>query len=42
MVLVTSTLCPRVIPTLSGDAMGQITAASGSRHFVRLVTWIPG
>ena len=38
----TSTLCPRVIPTLTGEPMAHITTASGSRHFVRLVTWIAG
>ena len=37
-----STLCPAVIPTLSGNSIGEVTPASGARHFVRLLTWLPG
>jgi 4-aminobutyrate aminotransferase-like enzyme len=37
-----STLCPRVIPTISGDTIGDLTTASGARHFVRLLSWIEG
>ena len=37
-----STLCPRVIPTMAGEPIGEVTAASGQRHWVRLLTWLPG
>lgn len=37
-----SNLCPRVIPTVDGDAMAETTSATGGRHFVRLLTWLPG
>jgi 4-aminobutyrate aminotransferase-like enzyme/Ser/Thr protein kinase RdoA (MazF antagonist) len=37
-----TTLCPRVIPTLAGELMGVTTPASGASHFVRLLTWLPG
>ena len=36
------TLCPRVVPSLDGRAIIEIQAASGSRHFVRLLTWVEG
>jgi Ser/Thr protein kinase RdoA (MazF antagonist) len=34
--------CPRVLPTVSGHAITSVRSASGTDHFVRLVTWIPG
>jgi 4-aminobutyrate aminotransferase-like enzyme/Ser/Thr protein kinase RdoA (MazF antagonist) len=37
-----STLCPRPIPGVDGNAIAEVTAASGARHFVRLLTWLPG
>jgi 4-aminobutyrate aminotransferase-like enzyme/Ser/Thr protein kinase RdoA (MazF antagonist) len=37
-----TTLCPRVVPSLEGSAIAQLTSPSGGRHFVRLLTWIPG
>ena len=36
-----TTLCPRVIPTLDGDHIGELTTDWG-RHLVRLLTWLPG
>jgi 4-aminobutyrate aminotransferase-like enzyme/Ser/Thr protein kinase RdoA (MazF antagonist) len=37
-----TTRCPRVIPTLGGDRLATVDAPSGSRHFVRLLTWLRG
>ena len=37
-----TTLCPRAIPTLGGEAIGEVTPASGELHRVRLLTWLPG
>jgi 4-aminobutyrate aminotransferase-like enzyme/Ser/Thr protein kinase RdoA (MazF antagonist) len=37
-----STLCPRVIPTIDGHEIAEISPAPGIRHFVRLLTWLPG
>src|SRR5688500_8162721 len=37
-----TTLCPRVIPTLDGDQIGELTTDSWTRHLVRLLTWLPG
>jgi 4-aminobutyrate aminotransferase-like enzyme len=38
-----TTLCPRVIPTLAGELMGVFTPSEpGASHFVRLFTWLPG
>src|SRR3954470_2520838 len=37
-----TTICPRVIPTVEGEAIAQTTSRAGTRHYVRLVTWIPG
>jgi Ser/Thr protein kinase RdoA (MazF antagonist) len=34
--------CPRVVPTPSGDQMTRIESESGSTHFVRVVTYLPG
>jgi len=38
----TSTLCPRVIPTVNGEAIATVDTSSGAHHFVRLFTWLPG
>ena len=35
-------LCPRVIPTLEGNEIAELTTDSSSRHLVRLLTWLPG
>ena len=35
-------LCPRVIPSLEGEALVRIDGAGGASHFVRLMTWLPG
>ena len=37
-----STLCPRVIPTLDGEPIAELTAERGTWHLVRLLTWLPG
>src|SRR3954466_4824462 len=37
-----TTMCPRVIPTVEGEAIAQTTSRPGTTHYVRLVTWIPG
>lgn len=37
-----STLCPRVIPTSEGSEIAAFEAVPGVRHFVRLLTWLPG
>jgi 4-aminobutyrate aminotransferase-like enzyme/Ser/Thr protein kinase RdoA (MazF antagonist) len=37
-----TTLCPRVIPTLEGNLIGAIDTGSGAEHLVRLLTWLPG
>ena len=37
-----TTLCPRVIPTLDGDLIGEVSTESGASHLVRLLTWLPG
>jgi len=37
-----TSLCPRVIPTKTGDSIAQVASPSGSRHFVRMVTYLPG
>jgi 4-aminobutyrate aminotransferase-like enzyme/Ser/Thr protein kinase RdoA (MazF antagonist) len=37
-----STLCARVVPALDGSFISEIVGASGGRHFVRLLTWLPG
>lgn len=34
--------CPRLFPTLAGDSVGETTAAAGPRHFVRLISFLPG
>jgi 4-aminobutyrate aminotransferase-like enzyme/Ser/Thr protein kinase RdoA (MazF antagonist) len=37
-----SPLCPRVIHSLDGQAICTATAADGTKHFVRLLTYLPG
>src|SRR5215472_15951762 len=37
-----SSLSPRPVPSLDGSLLTQMTAASGTRHFVRVLTWIDG
>jgi 4-aminobutyrate aminotransferase-like enzyme/Ser/Thr protein kinase RdoA (MazF antagonist) len=38
-----TSLCPRVIPLVRGNEwMGQVEGVHGARHFVRLVSFIPG
>jgi 4-aminobutyrate aminotransferase-like enzyme/Ser/Thr protein kinase RdoA (MazF antagonist) len=36
-----TTLCPRVIPSLNGDEIAEKTTDAGT-HLVRLFTWLPG
>ena len=33
---------PRVVPCLDGSAIAEVMSPSGGRHFVRLLTWVPG
>ena len=40
-VAVRTALCPVAVPATSGEAIERVTL-SGARHFVRLLTWIPG
>ncbi|MGH9937618.1 MAG: phosphotransferase, partial [Blastocatellia bacterium] len=35
-------LCQRVAPALAGDFLTEIQSASGARHFVWMVAWLPG
>jgi 4-aminobutyrate aminotransferase-like enzyme/Ser/Thr protein kinase RdoA (MazF antagonist) len=35
-------LCPRVLQTTSGDEIASVTSQAGTRHFVRLVTYLAG
>ncbi len=35
-------LCPRVVPTKSGDWTAEVRSSSGVKHIVRLVTYLPG
>jgi 4-aminobutyrate aminotransferase-like enzyme/Ser/Thr protein kinase RdoA (MazF antagonist) len=37
-----STLCQKVLPTVSGEAIAKIGTEAGAVHFVRLVTYLPG
>jgi 4-aminobutyrate aminotransferase-like enzyme/Ser/Thr protein kinase RdoA (MazF antagonist) len=37
-----STLCPRVIPTTDGQEIATFETPHGVRHFIRLLTWLPG
>jgi 4-aminobutyrate aminotransferase-like enzyme/Ser/Thr protein kinase RdoA (MazF antagonist) len=34
--------CPRVRPARSGEPVVSVPGPSGARHFVRLLTWVPG
>src|SRR5882762_10330790 len=34
-----TTVCPAIVPTKAG---AEITVLPGGRHFVRMVTWLPG
>ena len=34
-----TTVCPAIVPTKAGD---EIALLPGDRHFVRMVTWLPG
>ena len=34
--------CPRVYPTLTGEDMATVTTPNNSRHFVRLLSYLPG
>jgi 4-aminobutyrate aminotransferase-like enzyme/Ser/Thr protein kinase RdoA (MazF antagonist) len=36
------TLCPRVVPAIDGALVSETASASGVRHFVRLLSWLPG
>ena len=38
----TSTICPRVIPTVDGEDLAECVSPAGARHVVRLLTWLPG
>ncbi|MEW5981771.1 MAG: aminotransferase class III-fold pyridoxal phosphate-dependent enzyme [Acidobacteriota bacterium] len=33
---------PRVVPTLAGSLSGELTGPRGTRHIVRVLTWVPG
>ncbi len=35
-------ICPRILPAADGAWMTQIDGANGSRHWVRLLTFLPG
>ena len=37
-----TTLCPRVVPAVDGALISETASASGVRHFVRLLSWLPG
>jgi 4-aminobutyrate aminotransferase-like enzyme/Ser/Thr protein kinase RdoA (MazF antagonist) len=37
-----SILCPRPVPALDGSLMTEAAAASGTRHFVRVLSWLEG
>jgi 4-aminobutyrate aminotransferase-like enzyme/Ser/Thr protein kinase RdoA (MazF antagonist) len=37
-----SSLCPRPVPALDGSLLTEVTTASGTRHFLRVLTWIDG
>ncbi len=37
-----TTLCPSLVPTTTGEAIATLPSPAGGRHFVRLVTWMPG
>ena len=37
-----TTLCPRLVSSLDGGDIVEVTPASGGRHLVRLLTWVDG
>jgi 4-aminobutyrate aminotransferase-like enzyme/Ser/Thr protein kinase RdoA (MazF antagonist) len=37
-----SALCPRPVPAIDGALISELIAATGTRHFVRVLTWIDG
>lgn len=37
-----SSLCQKVLPTLSGETIAEMNSPAGTTHFVRLVTYLPG
>jgi len=37
-----SLTCPRVLPTRSGALVQRVESASGSAHWLRLLSWLPG
>ncbi len=34
--------CPQPFPTTAGDFIGQVSGLTGSQHFVRLISFLPG
>lgn len=34
--------CPRIVPTTRGKEIDEAESANGSKHFIRLVTYLPG
>lgn len=34
--------CPQIVPTQAGSALAEIESAANTRHFARVVTWLPG
>ena len=37
-----TTLCPRVIPAVTGAAIAECVSSAGARNLVRLLTWVEG
>jgi 4-aminobutyrate aminotransferase-like enzyme/Ser/Thr protein kinase RdoA (MazF antagonist) len=35
-------LCPRVVPALSGETIATVESSTGAKNFVRLFTYLPG
>ena len=35
-------LCPRVVPSRDGSAIAEFATRAGIRHYVRVLTWLPG
>ena len=35
-------VCPRVVPTTTGDSIAEIRSPAGAKHWARLVTHLPG
>lgn len=42
MVARATNLCPIAIPALSGKTISEVKSENGTRHFVRLVSYLPG